>query len=85
MPIQLPHLAARCTRLTQLSEGLARETYLIAEGRDPLLYAERQAYLAALRKAIAGLEEARVTLARARYRIQGEIDAGKSLERPART
>jgi hypothetical protein len=47
-----------------------REHAAIAEGNDPLLYLERQAYLAAVRCAVAGLESARVVLAKARQRIE---------------
>jgi hypothetical protein len=35
------------------------------------LYLERKAYLAAVRRAVSGLESARVVLAKARQRIEG--------------
>jgi hypothetical protein len=40
------------------------------EADDPLLYLERLAYVEALREAVAGLEGARVALARALQRIR---------------
>ena len=36
---------------------------------DPMLYLERQAYLTAMRQALSGIEGARVTLAKARQRM----------------
>jgi hypothetical protein len=39
---------------------------------DPLLYLERRAYLGAIRDALAGVEEARVVLAKARQRLERE-------------
>jgi hypothetical protein len=62
-------VAARVERLHELSIGLAREVVLIRQGQDPLLYLERKAYLAAIRDALAGLEGARVILARVRQRL----------------
>jgi hypothetical protein len=56
-------------RLERLAQNLTRETYVIGEADDPLLYLERKAYIAALRDAVAGLEIARVTLAKALHRI----------------
>jgi hypothetical protein len=69
--VNLPDLAARCRRLEALTVGLMRECAVIGEGNDPLLYLERQAYLAAVRCAVSGLESARVVLAQARQRIEG--------------
>jgi hypothetical protein len=51
--------------------GLMQEFFLMAEANDPLLYRERQDYLAAVRHAVSGLENARVVLAKARQRIEG--------------
>ena len=68
--MNLPDLSARCRRLESLSIGLMREHARIAEGNDPLLYLERQAYLAAVRAAVSGLESARVVLAKARHRME---------------
>jgi hypothetical protein len=62
-------IQARVERLERLSKGLAKEVALIGAADDPLLYLERKAYLAALRDGIAGLEGARVILARARQRL----------------
>jgi hypothetical protein len=42
----------------------------MAEGNDPMLYRERQDYLAAVRAAVSGLESARVVLAKARQRLE---------------
>jgi hypothetical protein len=44
------------------------------ECNDPLLYLERRAYLGAIRHVLAGVEEARVVLAKARQRL--ERDSG---------
>jgi hypothetical protein len=63
------NLQARVERLDDLSRGLAREVLLWKEGNDPLLYAERKAYLTAIQQALAGIEDARVILARARQRL----------------
>ena len=65
-------IQARMERLERLSKGLAREVVVIGAADDPLLYLERQAYLAALRDGIAGLEAARVILARARQRMEAD-------------
>jgi hypothetical protein len=65
-------VAARVKRLEALGIGLAKELARWSEANDPLLYRERQAYLAALRRALSGVEGARVALARARQRLEGE-------------
>jgi len=65
-------LRERIDRLDKLARGLAREALVIGKGNDPLLYAERQAYLAAVFDAIRGLEAARVALARAAQRMGRE-------------
>jgi hypothetical protein len=64
------NLAARARRLDHLVRGFMKEAVLIGEADDPLLYLERQDYLAALRAAVGGLEGARVTLARALQRLR---------------
>jgi hypothetical protein len=69
--VNVSDIAARCKRLEALATGLCRECYIIGRGDDPMLYLERQAYLAAVRVAIGGLEGARVVLAKARQRIEG--------------
>jgi hypothetical protein len=67
----VPHLdiRGRIARLDNLIGGLGRESIVIRQGNDPLLYLERQAYLAALDVAVRGLESARVVLAKARQRM----------------
>ncbi len=70
--MNLNDLETRVRRLDQLSRGLAKEVLLWKECNDPLLYRERQDYLAAIRAALSGVEGARVTLAKARQRLQGE-------------
>lgn len=62
-------LASRVRRLDQLSRGLSREVVIWKAGDDPLLYVERRAYLNAIQDALAGVEAARVTLAKARERL----------------
>jgi hypothetical protein len=64
------NLEARARRLDLLVRGLMKEVVVIREADDPLLYLERLAYVEALRGAVAGLEDARVTLARALQRIR---------------
>jgi hypothetical protein len=59
------NLAARARRLDRLAMGLMKEVVLMREADDPLLYLERLAYVEALRRPVAGLEGARVTLAKA--------------------
>jgi hypothetical protein len=63
------HLAARIKRLEKLGLAFAREQLIMRRRDDPLLYLERQDYLQALQGAIAGLENARVVLAKARQRL----------------
>jgi hypothetical protein len=65
-------LTARVHRLHELSPALAKEVVLWKECNDPLLYLERRAYLGAIRGALAGVEEARVVLAKARQRPERE-------------
>lgn len=62
-------LTSRVRRLEQLSRGLSREVTIWKAGDDPLLYVERRAYLNAILDALAGVEAARVTLAKARERL----------------
>ncbi len=68
--MNLADLKARVERLDQLARGLSREVVQRKEANDPLLYLERKGYLGGLHKAIAGIEEARVALARARQRLE---------------
>jgi hypothetical protein len=65
-------LAARVKRLDALARGLAKETVEVqANTLTVLLYRERRGSLEALHRALAGVEDARVTLARARHRLEG--------------
>jgi hypothetical protein len=68
--MNLADLTARVQRLDQLMRGLAKEVALWKEGNDPLLYVERRAYLTAIQDALAGVESARVVLARAQQRLE---------------
>lgn len=67
--MNLADLTARVQRLDVLMRGLAKEVALWKEGNDPLLYPERKAYLKAIQDALAGVEAARVVLAKARQRL----------------
>ncbi len=70
--MNLSDLRARIRRLDDLSRGLAREVALWKTGNDPLLYLERKAYLGAIQDALAGVEAARVVLAKAQLRLKGD-------------
>ena len=70
--IELADLKARVRRLDELTRGLAREVAIWKQADDPLLYLERRAYLKAIQDALAGVESARVVLARARQRLEAE-------------
>jgi hypothetical protein len=63
-------LQARVHRLDQLARGLAKEVTLWKSGNDPLLYLERKAYLGAIQDALAGVESARVVLAKVVQRME---------------
>jgi hypothetical protein len=63
-------IEARHERLAELARGLAKELVIIKEGNDPLLYLERREYVSAMGDALAGVETARVALAKALHRIQ---------------
>jgi hypothetical protein len=72
-------LRARVRRFHDLYRGLARETAIPhAEDNDQLLFTERRAYKAAVHRAIAGLEDARVALATAIQRIEEEAAKSRS-------
>jgi hypothetical protein len=58
-------------RLDDLARGLAKEVVLWKAANDPLLYVERKEYLGAIQDALAGVEAARVVLAKARQRLEG--------------
>jgi len=63
-------IEARVKRLNKLSTGLAREGVHWKDNLHdhPLLYVEQLAYLKAIRAALAGVETARVVLAKATQR-----------------
>jgi hypothetical protein len=62
-------LTARVRRLAQLSLDVARKTQLVGQA-DVFLYVERREYLTTLHKMYAGLDRARVALAKARQRLE---------------
>jgi hypothetical protein len=68
--MNLADLGARVRRLDELARGLAKEVALWKAGNDPLLYLERRVYLGAIQDALAGVEAARVVLAKARQRLE---------------
>ena len=70
--MNLADLKARVHRLDELSRGLAKEVTLWKSCNDPLLYLERKAYLGAIQDALAGVEAARVLLAKVRQRLEQE-------------
>jgi hypothetical protein len=76
--MNLADLTARAGRLDELARGLAKEVTLWKTCNDPLLYLERKTYLKAIQDALAGVEEARVTLVKARQRLEQQKG-----ERPA--
>ena len=80
--MQLEDVRKRMERLTRLSLGLSRELVAWEEAKDPLLYLERKAYLAAIREAIDGVETARVVLVKACQRITRETEAGQASSLP---
>jgi hypothetical protein len=59
----------RMGRLEALARGLAKEIAVVGDADDPLLYLERRAYLLAIGDALAGVDAARVVLAKAVQRI----------------
>jgi hypothetical protein len=70
--MNLDDLKARVRRLDQLARGLAKEVTLWKDANDPLLYLERKAYLGAIQDALAGVESARVLLAKVCQRLEAE-------------
>jgi hypothetical protein len=68
----------RIGRLDELSRGLAKEVVLMKAANDPRLYLERKAYLTAIQDALAGVEGARVALARARQRLERGHEEGRA-------
>lgn len=72
----------RLERLEELMRGLAKEVTLWKAGTDPLLYLERKSYLNAIQDALAGVEAARVVLARALQRMRTESARGPAGDLP---
>jgi hypothetical protein len=68
--MDLKDIAARIERLTKLSIGLAKEIVSWKECNDPLLYRERQDYLAGIREAQHGIESARIALVKTKQRLE---------------
>jgi hypothetical protein len=70
--IRVADVENRLRRLEELARGLAKEVSLWRGGNDPLLYLERKSYLNAIQDALAGVEAARVVLARAVQRLRAD-------------
>ena len=64
-------ISARVRRLNELALGVSREVQLVGQA-DIFLYVERREYLTALHRMCAGMESARVVLAKARQRNDKE-------------
>jgi hypothetical protein len=78
----------RIRRLEAVALGLTRERVAWERVEDPLLYLERRAYLAAIRTAVRGVEDARGVLARACQRLdreRRETGGGQDGEQTGRT
>jgi hypothetical protein len=71
-PMTFDDLTSRVRRLEELGRGLSKEVMVVQKADDPLLYLERRAYLKGIQDALAGIEDARVTLARACQRLGAE-------------
>jgi hypothetical protein len=71
MTMTTSDIVPRVGGLEVLSMGLAQEIVAVRKANDPLLRAERQAYVAGLHDALAGVEAARVVLAKASTRLLG--------------
>jgi hypothetical protein len=67
----LRSLSRRRARLDLLSRGLAKELVRWRTCDDPLLYLQRKELLAALDRALSGIEGARVVMAKACRRLCG--------------
>jgi hypothetical protein len=76
-PIRGADLGMRIQRLEDLALGLHKDRVAWEEAADPLPYLERRAYLAAVRTAIRGVEDARVILAKACQRMETERRRGR--------
>jgi hypothetical protein len=71
MQLTVRDLRGRVTRLERLAMGLSREVLLQRGAQDILLYRERKQYLGAFQDALASIEPARVTIARAVRWLEG--------------
>ena len=69
--MNLEDLTSRLRRLDVLARGLAKEGTLWKQCNDPLLYRERKAYMRAIQDTLAGIEAARVVLAKLVQRMEG--------------
>ena len=80
MAITWEQIEARKKRLNKLAIGLALEDVLWSKDNrhdHPLLFVETRAYLKAIRDALAGVEAARVVLAKAKQRNERGLAAGE--------
>jgi hypothetical protein len=76
-------IQTRLERLDELARGLAKEVAILRKADDPLLYLERRAYLNGIQDAIAGVEAARVLLAKVCQRLGGQRGADRGHEEGA--
>jgi hypothetical protein len=83
--LHLKDLRARIARLEQLSRGLSLEEMHWRKADAPVLSAERDAYRAALHRAVHAVEEARLVLVRACQRVEefGDFGGAFAAPRPA--
>jgi hypothetical protein len=70
--MQLTDLKGRIARLDRLAKRLAREVELQRGAKDVLLFRERKLYLASIQDALAGVDAARVVLAKVVKRLEGQ-------------
>lgn len=68
--ITVADLLARKDRLLQLEAGLGKGLVIVRKANDPMLYLERKAYLTALHDILGGVQDARVTLVKALWRLE---------------
>jgi hypothetical protein len=83
--ITVADVTARVRRLEELTRGLAKEVAVWKEGNDPLLYLERKSYLHAIQDALAGVEAARVAMAKAAQRMQRDEGRKTAEQGPQRS
>jgi hypothetical protein len=63
-------ISTRIGRLDALARGLTFELDTVEKADDPILYVEGQQYLAAMRRVLHGVEDARVILVKSRQRVE---------------